>query len=467
MGRTTKDDGDQVTASTLRWRKFNQKRQLEDPGYQKSNVERAKQARRKKVTTETSEQKKLRLKAESRAKKENRDALKYSNDAFASPNALGKATNRVLNALPQDLQKRLAVFQNVAKKLHYSKDDIFPKPKIPDIHKMAIDFYYSPRVSYTMPGTHDTMVIRDSNGKTTVRKYYLTVFVREAYAMFFESHGPILKHTTFHRLRPQNVLLMQQTPRDVCKCSYHENFQYQLKALGLNYDGSVWDTLLCDADLRSYCWSNKCTNCKNFSQLTTEKDLTSMTKLQRWQKDKSKHVKLVTTEIPVEEVLTQVKISAATIYRHIHVKRIQCNAFDIDKQLPNTRSTQFDFAMNFTSEIQSEVQSALWGRASIVLFTVASKLNGSDTTMIVCSTGVSKNKNTVFAFLHEVLHRLPDINDPSINEVFWSDGPSSEFKNKFMFSVLRFFATKYKKTFTLRPLMEKGWWMRWEETLNV
>lgn len=68
--------------------------------------------------------------------------------------------------------------------------------------------------------------------------------------------------------------------------------------------------------------------------------------------------------------------------------------------------------------------------------------------MICCSTGVPKDKRTIFAFLYEVLRRLPNICDPSMEEIFWSDGPASEFKNKFMFCVLRFFAMKYQKTFT-------------------
>lgn len=110
----------------------------------------------------------------------------------------------------------------------------------------------------------------------------MTVFVKEAYAMFTETYGPIVKRTVFYDLRPKNVLLMKDTPKDVCKCLYHENLQFLFKALGGNYDGSYWNKILCDADLRSPCWSNKCDRCKNFANVFPDKDLFSITTLQQW-----------------------------------------------------------------------------------------------------------------------------------------------------------------------------------------
>lgn len=129
-------------------------------------------------------------------------------------------------------------------------------------------------------------------------------------------------------------------------------------------------------------------------------------------------MKLISENFPVTDVLERLQVSAQIIYHHVHVKRVQSSSFDLDRQQPNTRVLQFDFSMNYTSEPQHEVQSALWGRSSIVLFTVASKLNDTDMSMVCVSNGVAKDKRTVFAFLYAVLQRLPNISDPAIQEIW-------------------------------------------------
>lgn len=113
--------------------------------------------------------------------------------------------------------------------------------------------------------------------------------------------------------------------------------------------------------------------------------------------------------LSVMEILEFLKTKALPIYNQIHVKRVQSSLFENDKNKHNLRRTQFDFTMNFTSEVQKEVQSALWSRSSIVLFTVASKLNNCVLTTVIASQNFSKNKNTVFKFLQAMLEKLPKI----------------------------------------------------------
>lgn len=449
MGR--KKQGE-VAPSTLRWRKYQEKKILLDPNYHDENKERVRIGKRNRIGSETSVQKIVRLAANKESKRKHRSAVLQEanqNQSYCSPNTLGKAINRTLASLPNDRAKSVTVLRKVVKKLGVLKEQLFPpNSTIPDNHQLVIDFYYNPRISYTMPGIADTMVIKTSEGKVTVRKHFLTVFIKEAYAMFTEMYGPIVKRTLFYDLRPKNVLLMKDTPKDVCKCLYHENLRFMFLALGGNYDGSYWDEILCDSNLRSGCWSNTCGSCKDFGYVFPDKDLLSTTKLQQWKKNAFNQMRLASETVTVAEVLERLQSSAPSIYHHVHVKRVQSLSFDLDKQMPFTRVLQFDFSMNYGSEVQTEVQSALWGRASIILFTVASKLNDSDLSMVCASNGVAKDKRTVFAFLYQVLSRLPNITDPSIHEIWWSDGPSSEFKNKFMFAVLKFFAMKYQKTFT-------------------
>ena len=77
-----------------------------------------------------------------------------------------------------------------------------------------------------MSGTKDEMVVWDSFGKKRLRKYYLTMYLREAYAVFNETKQVAMdcSFSAFCKLSPQNVLLLGETPRDQCECVAHENF---------------------------------------------------------------------------------------------------------------------------------------------------------------------------------------------------------------------------------------------------
>ena len=59
-----------------------------------------------------------------------------------------------------------------------------------------------------------------------------------------------------------------------------------------------------------------------------------------------------------------------------------------------------------------------------------------------------KDKDTVAAFLfHLYENHIPENNDIG-NEVIWSDGPSSEFKNKYTMYLLKKLGNTYKKRFS-------------------
>lgn len=236
MGRQKKVE---VAESTLRWRKYHDK-QMVQQNFHDKNKQRAREFQNKRLISETAEQKKSRLATKARCQRERRATLKNelridSETPYSSPNSIGKATNRALMALPKDRTKRVTVLREVLNKTGITVKELHCPRQIPESFQLAIDFYFNPRITYTMPGMSDTMVIKTAEGKETVRKYFLTVFTREAYAMFNECYGPILKRSTFYSLHPKNVLLMKDTPKDVCKCLYHENMGYIFQALGGNY----------------------------------------------------------------------------------------------------------------------------------------------------------------------------------------------------------------------------------------
>ena len=70
-------------------------------------------------------------------------------------------------------------------------------------------------------------------------KHYLTMYLREAYAVFKEMRQEdeeTCSLSVFCKLRPKNVLLLGDTPEDTCKCQTHENLLFKLEAMGCNYE---------------------------------------------------------------------------------------------------------------------------------------------------------------------------------------------------------------------------------------
>ena len=54
---------------------------------------------------------------------------------------------------------------------------------------------------------------------------------------------------------------------------------------------------------------------------------------------------------------------------HVRIKRVQSNAFEFDKKDKDLSLLHFDFAMAYSCAYQNEIQSALWSRRSVNLFT--------------------------------------------------------------------------------------------------
>ena len=86
--------------------------------------------------------------------------------------------------------------------------------------KLKISFFQSD-VSYMILDAKDEMVHWNSFRKKRLRKYYLTMYIREAYAVFNETKKVEMDSSFgFSKLWPQNNLLI--TPCDQCKCVTHE-----------------------------------------------------------------------------------------------------------------------------------------------------------------------------------------------------------------------------------------------------
>ena len=144
----------------------------------------------------------------------------------------------------------------------------------------------------------------------------------------------------------------------------------------------------------------------------------------------------------MNEALDSLKGQPPRFVWHAFVKEQQTLAYNKDKSeaVMNASDKCFlsmDFAENYTCLHQDEIQSAHWRQRHVTLYTVMAYNREEKIPMVIASDCLDHDKNSVTAFtvaaLNKVLSAWPCIKRISI----WTDGPTSQFKNKFVFNLLK------------------------------
>ena len=458
-----------ATTVTERVQKWRAKKAC-DPGFKKAESERVEKARQKRVAAMTDKEK-LRYRQAASLRKRTSRAIystckpkpvkdinqtspktisKSPKKAYRCPQSLGKAIRKSLYSLPSSPRKKKAVVEGIAKKIgiplspscdrniNYEKVNLSRATM-----KTVMEFYFNSDIVYTSPGMKDEVTVWEQGVKKRLRKYYLTMYIKEAYSVFKSKYPKcVIGYSTFAKLRPKNVFLLKDTPTDQCKCRTHENFILKVEAIGLKYDNELWEICLCDPqDLQSLCWKGECNNCQGIF----ENDLNQLDKSveidwYEWTKTENGRIQKEKFSGCTGELVDKLLESFPGYREHVRVKRIQANAFEMDKN--SAYVIQIDFAMAYSCEYQNEIQSALWSRASVNLFTVAIFNKGHCKSYLICTDSVDKGKNTVFTFLSYLSELIPSHSDV----IIFSDGPSSEFKNKFAMKVISTLAKQGNRT---------------------
>ena len=97
-----------------------------------------------------------------------------------------------------------------------------------------------------------------------------------------------------------------------------------------------------------------------------------------------------------------------------------------------------DFATAYECMYHDEVQSALWSRGSVNLFTAAFISKAQSKTYLIPRDSKHKDKNSILVFVEYIYENFLHIDDSNLDvqEVIWADGPSSKFKNKYTVEIL-------------------------------
>ena len=171
--------------------------------------------RRKKLIRERVRKYRQRQK-EKKAKNSPRD--QDVSQAYQTPQALGKALGKVSSrVLPQSPRKRKAVVFKLAhtsgflrKKKCTRGNRGLPKETV----NLVKDFFQLDSISRQAPG-------RKNNTKHHIQKRHLLWSLRECYSVFMKENPTTeIGFSKFCSLRPVNVLLSADMPRDVCQNAF-------------------------------------------------------------------------------------------------------------------------------------------------------------------------------------------------------------------------------------------------------
>ncbi|KAG8175962.1 hypothetical protein JTE90_000001 [Oedothorax gibbosus] len=139
---------------------------------------------------------------------------------YRVPQTLGKAVKKSWNALPCSPRKQKVVVSNLAKKVGLKlQQEKEPSSSGHDIEKsdnelaeLVAEFLCRTDIAYTALGMHDEITIWEDGEKKRVRKLYLTMYMKEADALFKDEHPNVkIGFSKFCSLRPKNVLLNTYT----------------------------------------------------------------------------------------------------------------------------------------------------------------------------------------------------------------------------------------------------------------
>ena len=237
------------------------------------------------------------------------------------------------------------------------------------------NFYKQDDISRQAPGKRDTIVVCTDVRKETHQRRHLFMTVAEAYKLFREKYpAEGIGKSKFGELRPKHVLLSSDLQVNVCTCRYHQNFVLLCEAMHKIqsdfplYSHDLPPSLVCNENSDD-CWNNKCDQCKGgkrfmekFPLIDTSVEVTWY----QWEK------KLIASG---KEQLQKVQKSgkAGVLYNDLtlmvpsflqlfFIKQKQSDSYmKLKEQVKTNDSTavlQIDFAENYSTFWQDEVQSA-------------------------------------------------------------------------------------------------------------
>ena len=386
---------------------------------------------------------------------EDRETIAQQTDAtYRTPASLGKARSRVLKALPKSPRKRMAIVKRLACEILDAHVVMTPRNKLPpETVETVITFYENDSVSRMMPGKADYVTVRDDdNKKKRMQKRHMIMTLGETYHSFKEENPDCeIGKSKFAMLRPKWVLLSSEMPHNVCGCKYHSNVILLLEALHKKYPDVVplyskanfTDQCVCDAS-DERCMANNCEICCD-GQLFKEKFKNKVQedlifKWYQWVQDGDNYLMRMEIDGSTYQAFDDLSGQLPKFFWHSFVKDKQARSYQTMKSASTEEDSetcllQMDFSENYTCTWQDEIQSAHWRQRQVTVYTVMIYHRLQILSYVIVSDYLEHEKRAVAAFTTHILGMITDTL-PTVKSVqIWSDGPSSQYKNRYVFAL--------------------------------
>ena len=268
-----------------------------------------------------------------------------------------------------------------------------------------------------------------------------------------ENSSMKMSYATFCFLRPFWVVIPAAKDRETCLCKLHENARLilcklvQLKILPSNCSsvGHCIEDIVCTRGSKE-CYLRTCANCLMKDRLLLQEfDGDAGVKWQRWttinenRMIKSKDT-VVKRTVKQDVVATVGELIAA--YLEI-IPSLSLHVFTINHQFNQFRSLKtkseenvavivVDFSENYTCHYNRAVQSSHFGASNnqISLHTGVAYLNNQIVSFCSMSDSTKHEPAAICAHLLPVLRYLRELCPSLAVAHFWSDGPTTQYRNK-------------------------------------
>ena len=291
------------------------------------------------------------------------------------------------------------------------------------------------------PGKADEKKINKTEKKQT---YILTDYLSNLYNKF-KSENPTLKisFTSFCRSRPKYILLTAFSSRSACLCTKHQNAVLSLKVLkreGIDIPSKPEKAL------------EKIPSTDSLKEILPDTvGWNQWTRVEVEEKGKKMSVTRI-VESKVEKGAFITRFEKQMEEFDAHAKRVTKQYEEIKtlkQNLPEHEMlVQLDFAENYSCRSMEEVQSAYFNQSAVTLHPVVAYFRDTSgelahKSIIIVSDEMGHKSSTVIAFIDDIIPYLKEI-DPDLRRIhYWSDSPTSQYRNKHIFDLVSNHKEKY------------------------
>lgn len=344
-----------------------------------------------------------------------------------------------------------------------SAKDPRPGKKLPHaIEELVRGFYESDDNSSSrlLPGKKDFVSVKQHDGtRKHIQKRLMLCNLQELYAEFKRLHpGKKVGFSKFCQLRPkQCVLAGDSGTHTVCVCIYHQNVKLMI-------DGGNIATLTKDTDMHlgdykdclkyitckepsTACYfNNACKDCPSVDEIKDhlkdrfEYENIESIQYQSW--GGTDRATMKTETLSVEDFVDELCKQLLKLKTHDYVAKRQAAYLSWRKAnlIEGEILVQCDFAENYAFVAQDAAQAFHWNNNQASINTAVCYYKIGDEmhheSFAVISDDLNHNTVAVYAFQKLFIQHMQQKNIPLKKIIYFTDGASQHFKNKYNFANL-------------------------------